>query len=213
MHDLCGRLGVVIRPHGNGLVFEDVNRGIRVKASWWRRAGQGGAGERLEHCDRLSEREDVEGRAGRRHRYPPMPYPHAKLWQEYEQALHEARVRRKRDWSHYRDTAGAERRRLKRKYRQQQHLLAALPLPGQDRKRLFRQLELRQTIETRTVKQKHATQRWAIQKTPHPGTWHHFVATRAAERDARAIRLLKSRQRELRPVQRGKGVVRFSEME
>jgi hypothetical protein len=44
--------------------------------------------------------------------------------------------------------------------------------------------------------------RWAREKlrpalrTPHPGTWHHFVATRAAERDARAIRLLKSRQRE-----------------
>ena len=32
-----------------------------------------------------------------------------------------------------------------------------------------------------------------IQKTPHPGTWRHFVATRAAERDARAIQLLKSR--------------------
>ena len=62
--------------------------------------------------------------------------------------------------------------------------------------RLARQLELRQTIETRALKQKHATQRWGIQKTPHPGTWHHFVATRAAERDARAIRLLKSGQRE-----------------
>ena len=62
--------------------------------------------------------------------------------------------------------------------------------------RLARQLELRQTIETRAVKQKHATQRWATKKTPHPGTWHHFVATRAAERDARARRVLKSRQRE-----------------
>ena len=66
-----------------------------------------------------------------------------------------------------------------------------------DRRRLSQQLTLRQVIETRAVKQKHATQRWAIQRTPHPGTWHHFVATRAAERDARAIRLLKSRQREL----------------
>ena len=62
--------------------------------------------------------------------------------------------------------------------------------------RLARQLELRQTIETRALKHKHATQRWGIQKTPHPGTWHHFVATRADKRDARAIRLLKSRQRE-----------------
>jgi hypothetical protein len=33
VHEACGRLGVVIRSHGNGLVFEDVTRGVRVKAS------------------------------------------------------------------------------------------------------------------------------------------------------------------------------------
>jgi hypothetical protein len=74
--------------------------------------------------------------------------------------------------------------------------LAALPVSGPGRKHLRRQLAFRQAIEIRTLKQKHATQRWGIQKTPHPGTWHHFIASRAAERDARAIRLLKSRQRE-----------------
>ena len=197
VHDLCGRLGVVIRPHGNGLVFEDVNRGIRVKASSvGRELSKARLCERLGAFQPLSERQ-LEAARQAPHRYSPMPAQAPQsLWQEYEQALHEARACRERDWTRYRDTAAAERRRLKRKYRQQQHLLAALPVPGQDRKRLFRQLELRQTIETRTVKQKHATQRWAIQKTPHPGTWHHFVATRAAERDARAIRLLKSRQRE-----------------
>jgi hypothetical protein len=36
----------------------------------------------------------------------------------------------------------------------------------------------------------------AIQKTWHPGTWRHFVASRAARRDARAIRLLGRRERE-----------------
>ena len=34
VHDVCGRLGVVARPHGNGLVFEDATRGVRVKASF-----------------------------------------------------------------------------------------------------------------------------------------------------------------------------------
>jgi hypothetical protein len=67
--------------------------------------------------------------------------------------------------------AAAERRRLKRKYRQQRHLLTALPISSPDRKRLLQQLEFRQTIETRALKQKRATERWAIQKTPHPGTW------------------------------------------
>ena len=65
-----------------------------------------------------------------------------------------------------------------------------------DRSQLLQQLALRQTIETGTLKRELAIQRKAIQKTPHPRTWHHFVATRVAARDARAIRLLKSRQRE-----------------
>ena len=34
VHDVCGRFGVVIRPHGNGLVFEGVDRVVRVKASF-----------------------------------------------------------------------------------------------------------------------------------------------------------------------------------
>jgi len=36
----------------------------------------------------------------------------------------------------------------------------------------------------------------AIQKTCHPGTWRHFVASHAAQRDSSAIRLLKKRERE-----------------
>ena len=131
------------------------------------------------------------------HRYSPMPAraPQS-LWKEYEQTLHEARVRRQHEWSRYRDTVVAERRRLKRKYRQQRHLLTALPISGPDRNRLFQQLELRQTIETRALKQKQATERRGIQQTPHPGTWRHFVARRAAQRDARATPLLRRRERE-----------------
>jgi hypothetical protein len=54
----------------------------------------------------------------------------------------------------------------------------------------------RQTIETRALKQKHATERRGIQQTLHPGTWRHFVATRAAQRGARATLLLRRRERE-----------------
>jgi hypothetical protein len=32
MHRTCSRFGVVLRLNGNGLVFEDMERGIRVKA-------------------------------------------------------------------------------------------------------------------------------------------------------------------------------------
>ncbi|MGB5311632.1 MAG: hypothetical protein WBN38_06140, partial [Polyangiales bacterium] len=151
-------------------------------------------------CERLGAFQSVSVRqreAAERapHRYSPRPARASQsLWKEYEQTLQEARARRERDWARYRDTAAGERRRLKRKYRQQRHLLAALPVSRPDRKRFLRQLKLRRTIETRALKQKHATQRWGIRKTPHPGTWRHFVDRRAAERDHRAIRLLKRRE-------------------
>jgi hypothetical protein len=59
-----------------------------------------------------------------------------------------------------------------------------------------RQLALRQTIEARALKRRLTIQRTAIQKTWHPGTWRHFVASRAAQRDARAIRLLRRHDQE-----------------
>jgi hypothetical protein len=197
VHDVCSRFGVVIRAHGNGLVFEDVERGVRVKASFVaRELSKTRLFERLGAFQSVSERQREAGQRAP-HRYSPRPAQASQsLWKEYEQTLQEARARRERDWARYRVTSAGERRRLKSKYRQQRHLLVALPVSGPDRKRLLRQLELRQTIETRALMQRHATQRWGIQKTPHPGTWNHFVATRAAERDARAIRLLKSWERE-----------------
>ena len=199
MHDVCSGLGVVIRPHGNGLVFEDTERGVRVKASFVARELS-----KARLCEQLGGFQPASSHqleAARRvvHRYSRMPAraPQS-LWNEYKQTLHEARVRRQHEWSRYRDTAVAERRRLKRKYRHQRHLLTALPISGPDRTRLFQQLELRQTIETRALKQKHATERRGIQQTPHPGTWRHFVASRAAQRDARATPLLRRRERERR---------------
>jgi hypothetical protein len=129
MHDACGRLGVVLWLHGNGLVFEGAARGVRVKGS----------------C----------------------------VGREF-----------------------SERRRFKEKYRHQRSLLAALPVSGRDRKRLSQQLALRQAIESRALRRKLANQRQAIRNSPHPGTWRHFVASRAAHGDARAIRLLPRREQE-----------------
>jgi hypothetical protein len=92
-----------------------------------------------------------------------------------------------------------ERRRLKEKYRRQRGLLAALPVSNRDRKRLSQELALRQAIESRALSRKLANQRKAIQKSPHPGSWRHFVASRAASRDARAIRLVQHREQERSP--------------
>jgi hypothetical protein len=118
MHDVCSRFGVVIRPHGNGLVFEDVDRGVRVRASFvarelsnarlWKRLGdfQPPSPHQLEAI----------GRAPRQ--YSPMRrrVPQS-LWQEYEQTLDQARMQRQEAWTRYRDSASRERQQLAQKYR------------------------------------------------------------------------------------------------
>jgi hypothetical protein len=133
-------------------------------------------------------------------RYSPIPaiVPQS-LWKEYEQSLNNARLERQHAWSSYRDSASRERQRLKEKYRRQRRLLGALPVSNRDRKRLSQELALRQAIESRALSRKLANQRKAIQKSPHPGSWRHFVASRAASRDARAIRLVQQREQERSP--------------
>jgi hypothetical protein len=197
IHDACGRFGVVLRLHGNGLVFEDAERGVRVKASCvGREFGKPRLCKRLGNFQAASARQlETSGRAP--HRYSPIPptVPQS-LWNDYAQSLDQARTERQQAWSSYRDSASGERRRFKEKYRHQRSLLAALPVSGRDRKRLSQQLALRQAIESRTLRRKLANQRKAIQKSPHPGSWRHFVASRASHGDARAIRLLPRREQE-----------------
>ncbi|MGB5349646.1 MAG: TraI/MobA(P) family conjugative relaxase [Polyangiales bacterium] len=197
VHDVCASLGVVLRPHGNGLVFEDVEQGVRVKASF---VGRELSKPRL--CQRFgafqtAPAHQLEAAKTAIRRYSPAPAiaPQG-LWKEYEQSLIQARTQRREAWSIYRNSAYREREQLKRKYHLQRNVIAALPVAGRDRKQLLRQLALRQTIQTRALKRNLAVQRSAIQKTWQPGTWRHFMATRAVERDARAIRLLHRRERE-----------------
>jgi hypothetical protein len=197
VHDVCGRLGVVIRPHGNGLVFEDADRGVRVKASFVaRELSKARLCQQLGSFQPPSERHLQTARQAP-HRYSPLPSRGSQsLWKEYEQSLHQARTQRQEAWGSYRDSASRERQQLKQKYNLQQRVINALPVSARDRSQLLRQLSLRQTIETRTLKRKLAIQRRAIQKTWHPGTWCHFVASHAAQRDVRAVRLLPRRERE-----------------
>jgi len=200
LHRTCGRFGVILRLHGNGLVFEDVERGIRVKAS---SVGRDLSKPRL--CKRLGDFQPASSQyfeAARRtaHRYSPMPPSVSEsLWKDYTQSLEQGRLERERAWDTYRQIAARERRGLKEKCRQQRRILAALPVSGHDRQRLSKQLALRQAIGARTLRSRLAAQRKAVQKTPHPGSWRHFVASRAANRDARAIRLLQRQERERSP--------------
>jgi len=200
LHQTCGRFGVILRLHGNGLVFEDAERGIRVKAS---SVGRELSKPRL--CKRLGDFQPAASQhfeAARRtaHRYSPMPPSVSQsLWKDYTQSLEQGRLEREHAWNAYREIAARERRGLKEKVRQQRRILAALPVSGHDRQRLSKQLALRQAMDARTLRRRLAAQRKAVQKSPHPGSWRHFVASCAANRDARAIRLLQRQEQERTP--------------
>ena len=100
---------VAMWPHGNGLVFEDVERGVRVKASFVaRELNKTRLCERIGAFQSVSERQrEAAQRAP--HRYSQMPARASQsLWKEYEQTLQEARARRERDWARYRHTAAGE---------------------------------------------------------------------------------------------------------
>jgi hypothetical protein len=129
------------------------------------------------------------------------------LWKDYTQSLEQGRLEREHAWNVYREIAARERRGLKEKVRQQRRILASLPVSRHDRQRLSKQLALRQAIDARTLRRRLAAQRKAIQKTPHPGSWRHFVASCAAKRDARAIRLLQRQERERSPWDLGRSQV------
>ncbi|MGB5524789.1 MAG: TraI/MobA(P) family conjugative relaxase [Polyangiales bacterium] len=199
VHEVCASLGVVLQPHGNGLVFEDVEQCVRVKASFVDRQL---SKPRL--CQRFGEFRpahvhQLEAARTATRRYSPVPaIAPLSLWKEYEQSLGQARLEREHSWTRYRRAAASERQRLKGKYRHQRALIAALPISGADKKRLSQQVSLRHAVDNRALKHKLARRRRAIQKTPHPGTWRHFVASRARDRDARAVPLLhrKTRRRD-----------------
>ena len=178
-------------------MFEDVEWGVRVKASC---VGREFSKPRL--CQRFGSFQPASAHhveASRRapHRYSPMPpaVPES-LWTEYTKSLTQARLEREEAWRSYRKSASRERQNLKERYRHQRHMLAALPVCRQDRKRLLKQLAQRQGIESRLLRKKLANRRRLIQKTPHPGNWRHFVARCAAWGDHRAIRLVQEREQE-----------------
>jgi len=95
VHNACGRFGVVLRLHGNGLVFEDAERGVRVKASW---VGRNFSKPRM--CKQLGDFRpasvhQVEDTGRAVHRYSPIPptVPES-LWKDYAQSLNNARRER-----------------------------------------------------------------------------------------------------------------------
>jgi len=185
VHDVCASLGVVLRPHGNGLVFEDVEQGVRLKASFVdRELSKPRLCQRFRAFEPAPAHQLEAARTATRRYSPAPPIAPQGLWKEYEQSLIQARTQRQEAWDSYRHAAARERQELKQKYRRQRNVINALPVSARDRGQLVRQLALRQTMETRALRRKLAIQRKAIQKTWHPGT----ISSRSAPPDATLVR-------------------------
>jgi hypothetical protein len=165
VHNVCGRFGVVLRLHGNGLVFEDARHlctswkpaigrltGIRPSRPRWRRA-----------CGMTTRS------------YSTKPVCNASTPGAATETPPPTSVDDSRRST---DTSEAY----------------LPPCPS----RVATEGDFHNS-ESRALKRKLANQRQAIQKCPHPGSWRHFVASRAASRDARAIRLLQRQEQERSP--------------
>jgi hypothetical protein len=122
--------------------------------------------------------------------------PEDGLWREYQDALGAARTRRdeqREALSSKVDTArAAHRRHLKLRH----HAIAAMPIPGRDKHKLYKMLSFERKAAERKLRAR--VKGWRTTSLDgHPGSWKEFLAARAARGDQRAIRRLRRQLRGL----------------
>ena len=194
-HDLHARLavhGVRVVKRGNGLAVVDATReDLACKASalgrhWSRqrlceRFGDFVAGPTAEHVATVS-----------REAYCPEPLGPLRddgLWREYQDALSTARARRdeqRQALSSKVDTARAAHRRH---FKLRHHAIAAMPIPGREKQKLYKMLSFEKKASERGLRA--TIKGWrTLGVATHPGSWKEFLAARAGHGDQRAIRRL-----------------------
>ncbi len=189
LHEALKRFGVRLVPRGNGLAVVDAMRAnLACKAS---SLGRQWSKQRL--CERYGEfvpgpswaevaREQVNA-------YVEQPLGRALddgLWREYQEALAAARIHRSELREALTRRVDGARAAHRRRFKLKHHAIAAMPIPGRDKRSLYRSLSFeRRTAERRlraTIKQ------WrTLRLDTHPGSWKEFLAARAARGDQRAI--------------------------
>jgi len=201
--------GVRVVKRGNGLALVDATRGnLACKASslgrhWSKqrlceRFGDFVAGPAAEHVATMS-----------REAYRPEPLGPLRddgLWHEYQDALSTARTRRdeqRQALSSKVDTARAAHRRH---FKLRHHAIAAMPIPGREKHKLYQMLSFEKKAAERRLRA--TIKGWrALRVDTHPGSWKEFLAAGAAHGDQRAIRrlarksgglVIKSRQKQVR---------------
>ena len=199
-NDLHARLavhGVRVVKRGNGLAVVDATRGdLACKASalgrhWSKqrlceRFGDFVAGPMADHVTTMS-----------REAYRPEPLGALRedgLWHDYQDALRTARKRRDERREALFSKVEAARASHRRHFKARHHAIAAMPIPGREKRKLYKMLSFEKKAAERRLRA--TIKGWrTLGVDAHPGSWKEFLGARAARGDERAIRRLRHQPR------------------
>ena len=192
LHEELKMFGVRLVPLGNGLAIVDATRtNLACKAS---ALGRGWSKQRL--CERYGDfvpgpdsaevtREQVDA-------YVEQPLGRALddgLWREYQDALRAARIHRTELCEATASRIEAARAAHGQRFKLRHHAIAAMPIPGRDKRSLHKTLRFERKCAERRLQA--TIKRWRTMRVDiHPGSWKQFLAARAARGDRRALRRL-----------------------
>ncbi|MDH3727304.1 MAG: hypothetical protein OER77_07215 [Myxococcales bacterium] len=116
------------------------------------------------------------------------------LWREYQNALGIARGKRNEQRQALSFKVDGARAAHRRHFKLRHHAIAAMPIPGREKHKLYKMLSFERKAAERKLRAKIKTWR-AV--SVHPGSWKQFLAARAARGDQRAVRRLRRQWRGL----------------
>jgi hypothetical protein len=192
LHARLALHGVRVVRRGNGLAVVDVSRGnLACKAS---SLGRQWSKRRL--CERFGD--FVEGPSAehvttvKQQAYRPEslgPLREDQLWRDYQDALGVARIRRQELRDALSSKIDVARAKHRRRFKLRHHAIAAMPVSGTDKRKLYRLLSFERKAAERKLGVKIKGWR-SMSVKGHPGSWKEFLAARAARGDQRAMRRL-----------------------
>jgi len=111
------------------------------------------------------------------------------LWLEYRDALGAARARRQAQREALASKIDAARAAHRRHFKLRHHAIAAMPVSGADKRKLYKLLAFERKAAERKLGMKiNGWRRASVEARP--GSWKEFLAARAARGDQRALRRL-----------------------
>ena len=193
LHDELARFGVRLVRRGNGLAIVDATRPkLACKAS---ALGRGWSKQRLRerYGEFVPGPEAAEVAREQVQPYEERPLGRALedgLWREYREALDAARRHREELREAMASRIQAARARHTERFKLGHHAIAAMPIPSQDKRSLYKTLAFERKCAERRLRA--TIKGWrAVTVDTHPGSWKHFLAERACRGDQRALRRLR----------------------